>query len=158
PGMLLVMRPDEAAGLVETARVSLPADAWGIAVATDEHLAIVTSAWTHQVSAIDLASATRLWTIDVARQPSGVVVRADGTSAYVSHLVGGAITRIDDLRSAPKVSRIPLPPSPLRTPSGATLDASLGYAATLSPDEARLYVARHALGALGNSAWFGAAT
>jgi cytochrome c peroxidase len=158
PGLLVIMKPDDAAGLVETGRVALPADAWGVAVTADERLALVTSAWTHQVSAVDLASGTKLWTIDVAREPRGVVVRADGASAYVTHLVGSSLTRIDELRSVPKTSRIALPPSPLRTPSGATLAASLGYAAAFSPDEARLYVARHALGALGNNAWFGAST
>jgi len=35
PGLLLILRPDPAAGLVETARVALPQDAWGIAVTPD---------------------------------------------------------------------------------------------------------------------------
>jgi cytochrome c peroxidase/DNA-binding beta-propeller fold protein YncE len=158
PGLLLIMKPDPAAGLVEAARVPLPADAWGIAVTADERTALVTSAWTHKVSAVDLASAKKLWTIDVAREPRGVVVRADGAAAYVTHLVGSSLTRIDGLREAPKASPVALPPSPLRSPAGTTLHASLGYAAVMSPDDARLYVARHALGALGESAWFGAST
>jgi hypothetical protein len=73
--------------------------------------------------------------------------------------VGAALTRLDDLGgAAPRISRVDLPASPLRTPSGRALPASLGFGATFSSDGARLYVARHALGAMGKEAWFGAAT
>src|SRR5262249_50390210 len=46
----------------------------------------------------------------------------------------------------------------LRTPSGKTLAASLGYAIAFSGDGDRLFIARHALGAMGTQAWFGAST
>jgi hypothetical protein len=42
PGLLLVLRPDAAAGLAEEARVALPADAWGVAITPDEKTALVT--------------------------------------------------------------------------------------------------------------------
>ena len=158
PGLLLIMRPDPAAGLVEVARVVLPADAWGIGVSPDQQTALVTSAWTHQVSAIDLATATRTWSLDVPREPRAVVVRPDGASAYVTHLVAGVVTRLDDLRGPPRAHAVTLPPSPLRSPSGKTLDGTLAYSAALSPDGSRFFVARHALDALGEAAWFGAAT
>ncbi|MFT3772649.1 MAG: hypothetical protein QM820_45235 [Minicystis sp.] len=158
PGLLLIMRPDAAAGLVEVARVALPADAWGIAVTPDEKTALVSSAWTHQVSAIDLATAKKTWSLDVAREPRAIVVRPDGASAYVTHLVGGRVTRLDGLTAQPKASPVSLPPSPLRSPSGKTLDGTLAYSAALSPDGKRFFVARHALGALGEAAWMGAAT
>ncbi len=158
PGLLLILRPDAAAGLVEVGRVPLPADAWGIAVTPDEKTAIVTSAWTHKVSAVDLETARPRWTVDVAREPRGVAVLPDGSAAYVSHLVGADLTRIDDLGGAPRVRRVALPASPLRAPSGERLAASLGYALALSEDGRRLFAARHALGAMGHAAWFGAAT
>ncbi|WP_437339344.1 hypothetical protein [Sorangium sp. So ce394] len=158
PGLLLIFRPDASAGLVEVGRVPLPADAWGIAVTPDEKTAIVTSAWTHKVSAVDLEAGRARWTVDVAREPRGVAVLPDGSAAYVSHLVGADLTRIDDLGGAPRVRRVALPASPLRAPSGARLAASLGYALALSEDGRRLFAARHALGAMGHAAWFGAAT
>jgi cytochrome c peroxidase len=163
PGLLLVLEPDAKGELIEKARVGLPADAWGVAVTPDEKTALVTSAWTGQVSAVDLPSMKKLWSVDVGREPRAVVVRESGEAAYVTHLVGGALTKLDaqgagGFAEAPKVSSVVLPPAPLRSPSGVTLSASLGYAAALSPDESRLFVARHALGALGEDAWFGAST
>jgi len=158
PGLLLIMKPDPAAGLVEVARVALPADAWGIAVTPDEKTALVSSAWTHQVSAIDLATAKTTWTLDVRREPRAIVIRPDGKTAYVTHLVGGMITRIDDITAQPKATPVSLPPSPLRSPSGKTLDGTLAYSAVLSPNGERLFVPRHAIGALGEASWFGAAT
>jgi mono/diheme cytochrome c family protein len=158
PGLLLILRPDPAAGLVETARIALPQDAWGIAVTPDESIALVTSAWTHKVSAVDLSTAKLRFTVDVPREPRAVVVHPDGRSAYVTHLVGANLTRIDDILGEPKVRSVALPPSPLRTPVGKRNSASLAYAAVLSPDGSRLFVPRHALGAIGPQAWFGAAT
>jgi DNA-binding beta-propeller fold protein YncE/mono/diheme cytochrome c family protein len=156
PGLLLVMTPAADGTLAETARIVVPADAWGIAVSPDGKTAVVTSAWTHQVSVIDLDAKTVRYSLDVAREPRGVLVR-DGKVAYVSHLVGAALTRID-LEGAGKATRVELPPSPLRTPIDARLDASFGFAMAMSPDGKRLFAARHALGAPGEAAWFGAPT
>ena len=158
PGLLLSFRRDPDRGLVETARVELPQDAWGVAVTPDASIAVVTSAWTHKVSAVNLAAGKVLWSTNVAREPRGVVVRADGRAAYVTHLIDTDLTRIDNLAGPPRVRVVAFPASPLRTPVGAPLAASLAYAAVLSPDGRRLFVPRHALGALGSKAWFGAAT
>ncbi|MDI1451381.1 hypothetical protein [Polyangium sp. 6x1] len=159
PGLLVELRAEPSAQLVEVSRVKLPADAWGLAVTADQSLAIVTSAWTHKISAVDLRSHEVRWTVDVGREPRGIALRKDGQSAYVSHLTGAPLTRIDALgTSTPTIRRVELPASPLRTPVGKSLNASLGYALALSPDESLLFAPRHALGALGEIAWFGAAT
>ncbi|EYF05154.1 Hypothetical protein CAP_3519 [Chondromyces apiculatus DSM 436] len=165
PGSLLVMKEaartageapagPEGRRLVEVARVPVAADAWGVAVTPDEKTAIVTSAWTHTVTAVDLDAGKVRWTASVAREPRGVVVTPDGATAYVSHLVGSALTRIAVGGGA--VSRVELPAAPLRTPPGKPLDASFGFAVAVSED--RVFAARHALGALGTQAWFGAST
>lgn len=146
PGLLMVFSTGSAPK--ELGRVALPYDAWGLAVSPDASVAYVTSAWTHKLTRIDLASLRVTWSVDVAREPRGVTVTADGAQVFVSHLIGADLTRID-VAADPKVVRVNFPADPLRTFAGdKTVSASLGYAAILSPDGHRLFVARHALGAL----------
>ncbi len=159
PGLLLVMKPDEVKGLVEEARVELPGDAWGVAVTPDEKTAVVTSAWAHQVSLVDLTTMKRRWTADVPREPRAVVVTRDGKSAYVTHLVRSTLTRIDGLDGdSPKARDVPFPSAPIRAIPERSDAAKLGYAAVMSPDGSRLFVPRQALGAVGREAWNGQAT
>ena len=147
PSLLLVMRPDAEAGLVEIGRVALPLDAWGLAITPDGQTVLVTSAWGHQVSAIDLASMQLRWSVDVAREPRGVVVRADGRGAYVSHLTSSTITRIDGITdAAPRARSVALPAAPLRAAGGLRSRRRSGTRSRLSPDGARLFAPRHALG------------
>jgi len=159
PGMLVVMKEEAADKLSEERRIPLPADAWGVAVTKDEKVAVVTSAWTHQVSGIDWQSGKVLWTVDVGREPRAVVVHPDGKTAYVSHVTSANLTRIDDLSgSAPKVSTIAFPAAPARTPQAMPVDGALGYGLVLDDDGHRLLAARHALGGLAADAWYGIAT
>jgi cytochrome c peroxidase len=158
PSMLLILAPSRDGGLTETGRVPLPADAWGVAVTPDGKTAVVTSAWAHQVSVVDLAAKTVRFSVDVGREPRGVTVRADGKAAYVSHLVSGtgALTKVS-LEAAAAPTAIDLPAAPLRTPMDGTLAASLGYCLVQSPDGKRVFAGRHAIGAAGEASWFGAA-
>ncbi len=157
PGLLLKMRLAEGK-LTEVGRVPLPADAWGLAVSKDEKRAVVTSAWTHKATVVDLSALRAVASVDVEREPRGVTLSSDGETAFITHLVGAKLTKLSSISSAPSAERIALGASPLRAPSGKSLDASLGYALALSADDSRLFVARHALGAMGREAWFGAAT
>ncbi|MFS8066744.1 MAG: hypothetical protein ACMG6S_10265, partial [Byssovorax sp.] len=146
PGLLMVFSAGSAPK--ELGRVALPYDAWGLAVSPDAKVAYVTSAWSHKLTRIDLVALRVVWSVDVAREPRGVTVTADGSRVYVSHLIGADLTRID-VAGDPKVERVALPADPLRTLAGdKTVSASLGYATILSPDGHRLFTARHALGAL----------
>ncbi len=159
PGLLLILRYAPATGFVELARVPLPDDAWGVAVTPDESLALVTSAWTHQVSAVDLATAKKRWSIDVPREPRAVVIREDGAGAYVTHLVGPDLTRVFDLdKPTPRSAPLVLAAAPHRAPPGRVLDASLAYSAVLVDAGERLLVPRHALGAIGANVWYGSPT
>lgn len=155
PSLLWVGQLD-ATGLSERARIALPGDAWGLALSADKQRAVVTSAWTQSASLIDLAKRQLLWSLPVPREPRGVVIDRAGSTAFITHLVGASVTSLR-LTDTPELQRLDVPAAPLRSP-GRALGASLGYAAALSPDDARLFVARHALGALGKNAWFGAAT
>ena len=155
-GLLLVMRPDAEKGLVVESKVELPEDAWGVAVTPDEKTALVTSAWTHKVSGVEIATGKTRFSVDVAREPRAVVVHPNGKAAYVTHLVGTALTKIEGIDGeAASARRIELPASPLRTPVGMKSNASLAYSAVLSPDGSRLYVPRHALGGMGPQVWMG---
>lgn len=162
PGLLLSipLEPGDVAPVRIAQRVALPADAWGLAVDDDEDTAFVTSAWTHRVTGIDLADGAVLFDVEVAREPRGIAVLPGGRTAYVTHLVGSDLTRIDGLDGpTPQITRVPLPAGRLSTPRGsAPLDASLAYAPVLSPDGERLFVPRHALGGLGWAPWFGRPT
>ncbi len=159
PGMLLVLKELPGNKLEEEGRVPLAADAWGLAITRDEKLAVVTSAWTHTVTGVDWRAHKALWTTDVAREPRGVAIHPNGKTAYVSHLTSGDLTRIDEITTtSPRVKKVPLPAAPTRTPQGAPMPASLGYALVIDDAGNRLLAARHALGALGPSSWYGAAT
>lgn len=158
-GALLVLARKGATDLEEVSRTELPADAWGLALARDQRSALVTSAWTHALSRVELASAKVTWTVNVEREPRGITLLDEENRAYVSHLIGSGVTRVDDLGGAtPKVSRVALPASPTRSPGGEELEATLGYAITRSPEGDRVFVPRHALGGYKRDAWFGTAT
>ncbi len=157
PGLLLVLQNEPSGKFVETTRVSLPADAWGIAVNAEATAAFVTSAWTHKVSKVDLVTNKVVWSVDVPREPRGILVRENG-EILVSHLVGPDVTVLRDDPTNPTVSTLAISPSPVRAPSGRKLHASLSYSLVTSPDEERLFVARHAVGALARRSWFGQPT
>jgi mono/diheme cytochrome c family protein len=147
PSMLISLRPDATSGLIEEHRVALAGDAWGLAVTEDQQTAVVTSAWTHVVSGVDLSAHAVRWTVDVDREPRGVALRPEGKIAYVSHLTSGTITAIERIDGdKPIVHAIDLPVATLAARKKAPIQASLGYALVLSTDATRLFAPRHALG------------
>lgn len=160
PGLLVSVVNDEA-GLRIAQSVPIAADAWGLAVTGDERTAIITSAWTHTVTAVDLASGEPRWALDVAREPRGVVVLSGEDRAYVTHLTSATLTRVDGVAgSSPTATALDLPAGPLGVLAAGddALGASLAYAPVLSADGARLFVPRHALGSVGWEQWFGRPT
>lgn len=149
-----VFASDVAGALTEVGSAEVPADPFGIAV-TAAHRILVTSAFGHAVTAIDDESFEVQWSVDVGREPRGIVVAADGARAFVTHLVGDAISVLDlDLALAldldgpaptPRRSRVlgGLYRNRVDSALGAgTLhpQAALAYAAVISESGARLFV------------------
>ena len=160
-GLLIALRTDAERGLVEVGRVTLAPDAWGLALTPDRKRAVVTSAWSREIAVVDVTDPGAMKVVShdgVAREPRGVAISPDGKTAFVSHLVGTALTRIDDLDGSPKVAAQPLPSAPSRALAGVEPSASLAYALVFAPDGKTLYVPRHALGAEGIGSWWGAPT
>jgi cytochrome c peroxidase len=158
PGMLLAFR-DERGDLREIGRAPIADDAWGLALSSDDEMAIVTSAWTHTVTGVDLSSMMPRWSLDVGREPRGIAIKPGDKSVYITHIVSGGLTRIDGIDGAsPTSAVVPFAAAPLRTPKARADLAKLAYAPVLSPDGERLFVPRQALGADGITPWNGKAT
>jgi len=157
-GLLLAFRPDPSAGLVEVGRVTLPPDAWGLAVTRDERRALVTSPWSARVTLLELDPLRVLASITTRREPRGIALAPNDQRAYVSHLVGSTLSIIELGATSLDVKELPFPAAVARAPAGTALEASLAYDLVLSPDADTLFVPRHALGAEGVGSWWGAAT
>jgi len=153
-GVVFYQRKDKT-GLEEKARVSVPSDAWGLALSPDESFIAVTSPWVGKVTIVDLATAKTRSTVDVSREPRGINILPDGKRAYVSHLTSSAITRIDIDGATLTAKKFDFPAALIRGRDGT--GAALGYTAVSTPKGDRLFFARHGLGTdLGD--WFGAST
>ena len=163
PGLLISFAIGEDGKATELGRAAVADDAWGLAVTPDGRTALVTSSWTQTVTSVDLDTMTTRWSRGVRREPRGVVILPDGDTAYVTHLSGAALTRIDDVSGTATARRVDFPAAPVRIPddeyaSSRRDAATLAYAAALSPDGERLFVPRHALGAVGRMTWAGEPT
>ena len=157
PSMLVELRVDDVLGLVEARRLPLADDAYGLSLTPDRRTALVTSAWAHRVSSIDLSTWSLRWSIDVAREPRAIAIRPEGTVAYVSHLTSSEITTLEGLDGeGPRVSAASLPVAALAS-SFDGVEASLGWSLAFSADGTRLFAPRRALGR-GLGEWDGAFT
>jgi len=136
PG-LVVLFQETPTGLAEVARTPVAADAWGLALSSDERALFVTSPLHRKIAKLDVPSMRVAWTLDTAAEPRAVVVPRSGDRAYVSHLRGSQLTRIDGIGgSAPKLASLELDGARSQNRGG------LAYALALSPDERHLYVPR----------------
>jgi DNA-binding beta-propeller fold protein YncE len=131
---------------VEVASAEVPVDPFGLAV-TPQGEILVTSAFGHAVTALDADTLAVRWSIDVAREPRGVVVSADGARAFVTHLVGDAISilDLDEPTPAPRRARVlgGLYRNRVDHAIGAGTvhpAAALAYSAVLSESGSRLFV------------------
>lgn len=141
-----IFASDAEGALAEVGSAEVPVDPFGIAV-TAAHRILVTSGLGHAVTALDDESFELQWSVDVAREPRGVVVSADGARAFVTHVVGDAISvlDLDGERPTPRRSRVlgGLYRNRVDNALGAgTLhpQAALAFAAVISESGARLFV------------------
>ncbi|MBL9027336.1 MAG: hypothetical protein JNL21_34410 [Myxococcales bacterium] len=72
----------------------VPAEPWGIAASQDDNSVVVTSAFAGALTVLDGSSFTPTRVVALPRDPRGVLVDGSG-QAWVSHLVGGVVSRVD---------------------------------------------------------------
>lgn len=141
-----ILAVDAFGAAVKVAAAPVPADPFGIALSPQGDL-LVTSAFAHKVTALDVDTLDERWSIDVAREPRAVVVTPDGSRAFVTHLVGDALSVLDLAEGAPTPRRIHALGGLYRNRVDQAIGAgtlhttaALGYAAVLSESGAKLFV------------------
>lgn len=141
-----ILAVDASGAAVKVAAARVPADPFGIALSPQGDL-LVTSALTHAVTALDVDTLEERWSVDVAREPRAIVVSPDGARAFVTHVVGDAISILDLDQRAPTPRRIHALGGLYRNRVDQAIGAgtlhptaALGYAAVLSDSGARLFV------------------
>jgi cytochrome c peroxidase len=132
---VVLLEVDAAGAAAPVARAEVPCDPFGIAVGPRGEV-LVTSAYCRAVTALEGGTLARRWSVGVAREPRAVVVTPDGGRAFVTHLVGDALTVLDLDVSPPT-------PRPLHALGGLyrnRVDQAIG-AGTIHPAAALAYTA-----------------
>ena len=130
----------------EIARADVAVDPFGLAVTPQGEL-LVTSAWSHTLSALDADTLSPRWSVDLAREPRAVVVSGDGSRAFITHLTGNAVSVVELEPEVPVVRRAPILGGLHRNRVDRSLGAdtvrptaALAYAAVISEPGGRLFV------------------
>lgn len=102
-GEVVALELDEELGLRETASIPVATEPIGLAVSPGRgDKLLVASGWGAKLAAFRVPARTKLFEMDVAREPRAVAVSADGAHAYVTHAIGSSVTRValDDQRQS----------------------------------------------------------
>lgn len=83
----------------------------GLALSPDGKTLYVTSVADHALIALDTATMSERWSLELAQEPRGVAVSADGKQAIVGFLTTGAVASIDLSGSSPNTNYIVLDPA-----------------------------------------------
>jgi mono/diheme cytochrome c family protein len=77
-------------------RCSIPtyAEPWGIAISPDGATVALTAALDHRLTLFASADLKPLKTVELPPEPRGVLISADGRVAWVTHMVGGRVSKI----------------------------------------------------------------
>ena len=93
--VVLEATKDEHAPLDVATRIETALEPVGLAMTPDDATLLVTTGWGHALEGFALASMTRSFAVDLAREPRAVTASSDGKTAYVSHASAGHLSAID---------------------------------------------------------------
>lgn len=82
----------------------------GLALSPDGKTIYVTSVANHELVALDTETMHPRWRVELAAEPRGVAVAADGKHAIVGFLTTGAVASVE-LGTSPNVTYVPLDPA-----------------------------------------------
>ncbi|MCA9683735.1 MAG: c-type cytochrome [Myxococcales bacterium] len=85
----------------------------GLGLSPDGKTLYVTSAADHQLVAIDTETMGKRWSLELAAEPRGVAISADGKQALVGFLSTGAVARVAIDGSSPSADYLALDPANL---------------------------------------------
>lgn len=94
-GLVQVLEPAETPdkSLASRCTVDVPTEPIAMAATADDTAMVVTSGWGHALTKIDLATFQPRGSVDLPREPRGVVV--EGKRAFVAHLVNARMSVVD---------------------------------------------------------------
>ncbi len=93
-GKVALFSLDASGGARLDSTVEVAAEPWGLALGQDG-LLLVTSAWGHALTGIDLATSSARFSLDLPREPRGLTLSPDGLRAFVTHATGDDVTVVD---------------------------------------------------------------
>jgi mono/diheme cytochrome c family protein len=91
---IVVFEPAPDGGLAAVCARTVPGAPWGLAVSPDGADLVVTSGWDATVTILAVEDFGVRGVVAVPRAPRGIIIDED-RRAFVTHLVGGRVTRID---------------------------------------------------------------
>lgn len=136
---LLEPTADPRAPLSSLCEIDVAAEPVGLA-ATPDRL-VVTSGWGHSLTVVDLKTVQRSRVITLPREPRGVLVDDAGKRAFVSHVVGGALSVVDlagaEANGTARTVSLGVTKKPPFTSSPISQKGAQGFA--LARSESRVY-------------------
>jgi cytochrome c peroxidase len=143
--VVLLRFDKDGAGKV-VSRATVATEPWGLATTARGEI-LVTSAWGRALTSLDGGTLRTRWSIELPREPRGVVATRDGTRAFVTHLVGDSVSVVDLAGDRPAARSVRALGAPHRNRADdaigvGTLHRSpaLAYAAAISESGTRVFV------------------
>src|SRR5205823_8293566 len=72
--------------------MATPAEPIGLAFTPDDATLLVSSGWSHKLTAFSAKTGARAFAADLPREPRAIVVSDDGAKAFVSHTIGSKLS------------------------------------------------------------------